>query len=119
MSDEPQPAAEQIRAALAACHPDFSFDSLTFSRLGEDGGALHTGGSDGIVYAGCAVGALTLPAAYEAECQVIASAPAWLMTAIRERDAWRSVALMGASGEMAEVIEARFRRALEVQGESR
>lgn len=35
----------------------------------------------------------------------------------QERDAWRSVALMGASGEMVEVIEARFRRALEVQHE--
>ena len=35
----------------------------------------------------------------------------------QQRDAWRAVALMGASGEMADVIDARFRKALEVRYE--
>lgn len=54
----------------------------TWTRLTEDGGSLHAGGSDGIVYAACQVAGLHLPVEREAVAEFIESAPTdieWLL----------------------------------------
>ena len=60
-------------------------DGLTFTRLHDEGGALHTGGGDGIVYAGAAVASIdNCPPARDAFLEVIANAPSDLAWALRE-----------------------------------
>lgn len=77
-----------VRAMLAAV-PDgvIAPDSLTFTRLHDDGGALHTGGEGGIVYAACAVASVVnCPEEHDPAMRLIARVPAALAGMVEALD---------------------------------
>ena len=76
---------EPIKALLASAPRGVTeADGLTWTRLGEEGGALHTGGGGGIVYADCRVAGLTATPDRDPVLDLIAAAPALLAAAVAE-----------------------------------
>lgn len=91
--------AKALFAALETTpNPVFDLEGLTFTRLVEEGGPLHTGEADGIVYAACRVGHIDLPPSFDPVAELIARAPALLQWALRKLDAFH--ALEGCAGEL-------------------
>lgn len=76
-----------IKALLDAVPPGVvQPDGLTWTRLGEEGGVLHTGGGDGIVYSACTIAASSCPPELDQTMELIAAAPAALARALKELD---------------------------------
>ena len=81
--DMRHPDLAAIKARLAAVPPGvIEPDGLCWTRLGEYGGALHTGGDGGIVYRDCAVASVECPPERDPAMELLAHAPADLAAVV-------------------------------------
>lgn len=83
-----------IKAMLSAAPPGvIEPGGLCFTRLGPDGGALHTGGADGIVYSACRVASVDqCPEELDPAIALITAAPALVASLVAELEGLRAAA---------------------------